>query len=426
MRRLIRFVLATLGLLVLWTAVVGIGLLEGWWRSPLVPRSDTQAFMNALVREVETTRAGNVGLALIEHGAVHAEHMSSVGEPVDRDTVFQVASLSKWITAWGVMALVEQGRLDLDAPVSRYLTRWALPETGFDNDGVTVRRLLSHTAGLTDGLGYAGFAPGSQAQTLEASLTQAADASPGASGRVQVGHPPGQRFKYSGGGYTLLQLLIEEVSGGTFEAYMQRAVFEPLGMNHSTFVWDETRGFKLAPSFDVDSTPTRYKRFTSLAATSLYTTVGDMTTFLQAHLRGARGEPVGRGVLTAHALKQMQEPHASQFGQEIWGLGTMLYAPNGAGAFVVGHDGNNDPAINTAARLNPATGDGIVILETGNRLLATRLAGEWVFWETGNLDFLTVTMEAKRMFIVIATGWVVILVGAVVVAWRGRRTRVGS
>jgi len=220
--------------------------------------------------------------------------------------------------------------------------------------------------------------------------------------------------------------VIEEVSGGTFEAYMQRAVFKPLGMNHSTFVWDETRGFKLAPSFDVDSTPTRYKRFTSLAATSLYTTVGDMTTFLQAHLPGARGEPAGRGVLTARALKQMQEPHASQFGQEIWGLGTMLYAPNGAGAFVVGHDGNNDPAINTAARLNPATGDGIVILETGNRLLATRLAGEWVFWETGNLDFLTVTMEAKRMFIVIATGWVVILVGAVVVAWRGRRTRVGS
>jgi CubicO group peptidase (beta-lactamase class C family) len=381
--------------------------------------------MNALVRDVETTRAGNVGLALIEHGSVHAEHMSSVGEPVDRDTVFQVASLSKWITAWGVMALVEQGRLDLDAPVSRYLTRWALPETGFDNDGVTIRRLLSHTAGLTDGLGYAGFAPGSPAQTLEASLTQAADASPGASGKVQVGHPPGERFEYSGGGYTLLQLVIEEVSGGTFEAYMQRAVFEPLGMDHSTFVWDATRGFKLAPSFDVHSTPTPYLRFTSLAATSLYTTVGDMTTFLQAHLPGARAEPVGRGALTAHALKQMQESHASRLGLTIWGLGTMLYAPNGAGTFVVGHDGSNDPAINTAVRLNPATGNGIVILETGNRQLATRLAGEWVFWETGNLDFLTVTMEAKRIFTVIATGWVVILVGALVVAWRGRRTRVG-
>jgi CubicO group peptidase (beta-lactamase class C family) len=301
-----------------------------------------------------------------------------------------------------------------------------LPESGFDNNGVTIRRLLSHTAGLTDRLGYGGFAPGAPVQTLEASLTRAADASPGVSGRVQVGRPPGEAFAYSGGGYTLLQLLIEEASGGTFEAYMQRAVFKPLGMHHSTFVWDETRGFKLAPSFDVDSTPTPYLHFTSLAATSLYTTVADMTTFVQAHLPGARGEPAGRGVLTAATLQLMREPHASKFGQEIWGLGTMLYAPNGVGGFVVGHDGNNEPAINTAVRLNPATGNGIVILETGNRLLATRLAGEWVFWETGNLDFLTVTMEAKRMFEVIAAGWVVIVVGAVFVAWGRRRRRGGS
>ena len=135
--------------------------------------------------------------------------------------------------------------------------------------------------------------------------------------------------------------------------------------------------------------------------------------------------PIWRGVLTPDALEQMWRPHASQLGQEIWGLGTMLYAPNGAGGFVVGHDGNNEPAINTAVRLNPATGNGLVILETGNRLLATRLAGEWVFWETGNLDFLTITMEAERMFTVIAAGWIVILVGALVVAWRGRRARVG-
>jgi CubicO group peptidase (beta-lactamase class C family) len=420
LRRLIRFVLVTLGVLVLWTAVGGIGFLEGWWRSRLATRGNPDAFMNALVREVQTAGAGNVGLVLIQDRSSHAEHMSSVVESVDRDTVFQVASLSKWVTAWGVMTLVEQGRLDLDAPVSRYLTRWALPETGFDNNGVTIRRLLSHTAGLTDGLGYGGFRPGSPVQTLEASLTQAADASPGANGRVQVGHPPGERFKYSGGGYTLLQLLIEEVSGVPFEAYMQRAVFEPLGMEHSTFVWDDTRGFKLAPSFGVDSTPTAYLSFTSLAATSLYTTVGDMTTFVQAHLPGDREEPVGRGVLTAATLERMREPHASQLGQEIWGLGTMLYAPSGAGGFVVGHDGNNEPAINTAVRFNPATGNGIVILETGSRLLATRLAGEWVFWETGNLDFLTVTMEAERMFTVIAVGWMAIVVGALVVAWRGR------
>ena len=70
------------------------------------------------------------------------------------------------------MTLVEAGKLDLDAPVSTYLTRWSLPTSEFDNSGVTVRRLLSHTAGLTDGLGYGGFAPGQLVQPIEASLTQ--------------------------------------------------------------------------------------------------------------------------------------------------------------------------------------------------------------------------------------------------------------
>jgi CubicO group peptidase (beta-lactamase class C family) len=377
--------------------------------------------MRALVREIEATRVGNVALALIEGGAVHGEHVSSIGNPVDRDTAFQVASLSKWVTAWGVMALVEQDRLELDAPVSRYLTRWSLPASEFDNDGVTVRRLLSHTAGLTDGLGYAGFAPGSAPQTLEASLTQASDASPNASGATRVGRAPGEGFQYSGGGYTLLQLLIEEVSGESFEAYMQHTVLRPLGMDHSTFVWEETRGAKLAVFYGEDSKPATHFRFAALAAASLYTTVADLTRFVQAHLPGAGGEPIGRGVLAPATLEQMRQPHASRYGADIWGLGTILYAPNGAGGYVIGHDGNNEPAINTAARFDPATGNGIVMLETGNPLLATRLAGEWVFWQTGNLDLLTILIDARRVLAVIAAGWLVIAVAAGVVAWRGRR-----
>ena len=156
---------------------------------------------------------GNAAFGLIEDGRLVAEHYASVGDPVDRDTLFQVASMGKWITAWGVMRLVEHGKLDLDTPVSRYLTRWSLPDSEFDNDGVTVRRLLSHTAGLTDGLGYMGFPPGQAVEPLEASLSHAADADPGTDGRTRVGVQPGSGFQYSGGGYTLLQLLIEEVSG---------------------------------------------------------------------------------------------------------------------------------------------------------------------------------------------------------------------
>ena len=425
MRRLVRYLLSTLGLLLLWTVVAGAGLLEGWGRSALAPRGDTAAFMAELSQQLEAESAGNVVCALIEGGSVYGEYMSSVGEPVGRDTAFQVASLGKWVTAWGVMTLVEQGRLDLDAPVSGYLTRWELPPSEFDNDGVTVRRLLSHTAGLTDGLGYAGFEPGQSIQTLEASLSQP-HASSGEDIVVRVGLEPGTDFKYSGGGYTLLQLLIEEVSGETFEAYMQHAVFEPLGMGHSTFSWRDRSDATLAEFYDVDSTPATHYRFTAQAAAGLYTTVADLTRLIQAHLPGPGGAPVGRGVLRSETLEAMREPHASQLAADIWGLGTILYAGNGAGGYVVGHDGNNDPAINTAARFNPATGNGIVILETGNRLLATRLAGEWVFWETGNLDTLTLIMESGGMLRVIAVGWGVIVLGVILVAWQrsgGRRAR---
>ena len=328
MQILVRIGLPTIALLLSWTAAVVVGTLEGWWSTPLAPRGDTRAFMNAAVERVDAAHAGNAVFALIEGGSLYDEHAASVGDPVDRDSVFQVASLSKWITAWGVMALVEQGGLDLDAPVSSYLTRWALPESEFDNDGVTTRRLLSHTAGLTDGLGFAGFEPGMPVQTLEQALTHTADASPGASGVVRVGLEPGTEWRYSGGGYLLLQLLIEEVTGESFEAYLQRVVFEPLDMSHSSFHWTPAQGSKLAAFYDVDSTPATHYRFTALAAASLYTSVSDLTRFVQAHLPGEDGEPIGRGVLEPATLEQMWRPHASQLGQDIWGLGTILYAGN--------------------------------------------------------------------------------------------------
>ena len=405
MRSWLLLLLTTLAALALWTAFVVMGTLDGWGRESLAPPGNTRAFMDAATKEIDANYRGNVAFVLIEDGKVFAEHFVSVGDRVDGDTLFQVASLSKWITAWGVMALVEDGKLDLDAPVQTYLTRWSLPDSEYDNKGVTVRRLLSHTAGLTDGLGYGGFSPGADVQILEESLTLASDASPGADGRVRVGVEPGTEFLYSGGGYTLLQLLIEEVPGGTFESYMQQAVFQPLGMHRSTYVIERGNGLSgetryenetpnLASSYDTEGKLATLYRFSGLAPTSLYTTASDMARFIQAHLAGPAGESAGRGVLEPGTLKLMRQPHAAQFGADIWGLGTMLFAPNDEGDFVIGHDGKNEPAINSAVRLNPATGDGIVVLETGNLLLATTLAGEWVFWQTGTLDFLMVTMVA--------------------------------
>lgn len=423
MRALVLLLLSCLAAAALWSALVVIGSIQGWGRQQIAPAGDARAFMAAAIEYIKRNHQGNVAFALIEDGRLYDEYFASAGNRVDGNTRFQVASLSKWVSAWGVLTLVEAGKLELDAPVATYLTRWQLPDSDHDNKGVTVRRLLSHTAGLTDGLGYAGFAPGTEPQTLEASLTHAADASPGADGRVWVGVAPGTQWEYSGGGYTLLQLLIEEVSGVSFESYMQGAVLQPLGMSRSTYRLTENEADNLADFYDVDSTPATHYQFTSLAATSLYTTTSDLRRFLQAHLAGADSTPPGSGVLKPATIELMRQAHASKMGADIWGLGVMLFAPNNQDDFIIGHDGSNEPAINTAARLDPSTGDGIVVLETGNPLLATRLAGEWVFWHTGNLDFLMVTMNARRMVALVVGGWIAILLVAIVAGWRMRRAR---
>jgi CubicO group peptidase (beta-lactamase class C family) len=402
-----------------WAALVVAGTVYGWGHRALATPGDSRAFVAAAKQLIETRNRGNVAFRLIEGGSPRDEYFVSVGDPVGRETLFQVASLSKWVTAWAVMTLVESGKIDLDAPVSRYLTRWHLPASEFDNDGVTVRRLLSHTAGLTDGLGFAGYPPGAEIPSLEATLDHP-DASPGHSGVIRVGAQPGSRWQYSGGGYLILQLLIEEVTHESFEAYVRRAIFDPLEMERSTFSVDASTP-DVATFYDVDGSKAIHYGFRAKAATSLYTNVADMTRFVPAHFEGPANEPAGRGVLSPDTLRLMRRPEAASLGADIWGLGVMLYAPVGNDDFVIGHDGNNDPAINTAVRLNPTNGDGIVVLETGDHTLASALAGEWVYWQTGMLDFIMLTMAARSMVSMIVAGGVVIVLIGLVLGFRVSR-----
>jgi CubicO group peptidase (beta-lactamase class C family) len=423
MRRILLVALATLLVLVAWTGVLVGGIIEGWWRTPIAPRGDTAAFIKAAVAKIDAEHKGNVSFALIQHGQVVGTHFVSVGTPVNDDTLYQVASLSKWVTSWGVMHLVEQGKVDLDKPVDTYLKRWHLPKSGFDNRKVTVRRLLSHTAGLTDGLGYAGFKPGAKVQTVVESLQHTADASPGHDGRVRVGMEPGSKWQYSGGGYTTLQLLIEDVSGKPFNDYMRETVLLPLGMTRSTFVLPEDGGSNVATFYDTDGKPAIRYHFAALAAASLYTSTHDLARFVAANTPGKNGEPAGRGVLKPATLVLMRQPEAYQYGAAIWGLGNILFAPNNTGDWIVGHDGNNEPAINTTARVDPASGDGVVMLETGNGLLASNIGSDWVFWRTGNVDIVMVLIDFNRLFPLLAGGWIVILLAGLVIGWRGRRRR---
>jgi CubicO group peptidase (beta-lactamase class C family) len=422
MKRFIKYTIATLILTIGWAIIVFNGLLNGWWHNPISKNKDTDSFINALKKTTEKEFVGNFAMAMMKDGIVEKEIFFSHNKPVDRNTIFQVSSLSKFVSAVGIMKLVELGKIDLDTPVNKYLKRWQLPPSEFDNEQVTVRRLLSHTAGLTDGLGYSGFENRDSVQSLEGSLTKAKDADKGISGEVRVGIEPNTKWKYSGGGFTLLQLIAEETSGQSFNEFMTSNLFTPLNMTSSTYILSDSLNSRLCEFYNVDKTTAPHYYYTSLAATSLYTSLADLETFFQIFLKGKNGEPIGRGQLKPETLKLIREGHWDVMGEEIYGLGSMLYINIEANEDIFGHDGKSTPPINTAIRINPVTGDGIIVLETGNPDLATRIASDWVYLQTGKVDTLLFSMLLGKTLKIALVGILFILLFIIGVArWRKKR-----
>jgi CubicO group peptidase (beta-lactamase class C family) len=161
--------------------------------------------------ECEKQHVPGVGVALVRAGRLAWATGFGLADvaaerEVTEDTVFNIGSISKTVAAWGLMKLVEEGKLALDSPV--VTRRWQLPASEFDVQGVTLRRLLSHTAGLSLH-GYPGFWPPKELPTLEASL----GGDTNGAGAVVLESAPGTGWKYSGGGFTIAQLLLEETSG---------------------------------------------------------------------------------------------------------------------------------------------------------------------------------------------------------------------
>ncbi|MEJ8567747.1 serine hydrolase domain-containing protein [Elongatibacter sediminis] len=423
MKAFFQWLALTLVGVVAWGGINLLAFDKSWFVESAVPAGDREAFAAYASDRIRAQSNGNAALLLLDAGVVSHEVNHSRGRPVTADSVFGVSSVSKWVAAIGVMRLVEQGKLDLDAPVSNYLTRWSLPDSEFDNNGVTVRRLLSHTAGLTDGLGHDGFASRNQVQPLTEHLTRAKDADPDVSGEVRVGLQPGSSFKYSGGGYNLLQLVVEEVTGMSFADYMQQQVLMPLGMTRSTY--DPDRATDPATYFDAEGQPRAYPYYTSLAATGLHASARDLARLLAFHATGqtVAGAPPP---VSPETLELMREPHAQQLGADIWGLGTILYARDNHGSFVIGHGGQS-PALNASVRFNPATGDGFVLLTTGNRSLAADVGTEWTLWQTGNADiYLQANLIPRVLLRTLIGAAVIAALSALWVVVRRRRRRAES
>ncbi|WP_422004849.1 serine hydrolase domain-containing protein [Roseivirga pacifica] len=392
-----------------WTAFVGMGFINGYLLRPINSDGTAAGFIEACKGRLEKEFVGNLAIALIEDGKVNQTFFHGhADQNIDKHSAFPVASVSKWVTAVGVLKLVENGELDLDKPVEDYLTRWHLPESEYDNNEVTVRRLLSHSAGFDDDLGYNGFAANEKLQTLEESLTKAADAGSWTEGKVRVGQKPGDQYMYSGASYTLLQLLIEEVTQMPFETYMEQQLFAPLGMTNSSFSLSDSTAIGLVDVYKTDTSTRPMKRFTAKAAASLMTSTADLSKFMIALMPSQ-----GATILPAEMIEAMRSPQSYRNGHAYYGLGPSLYGHPLGKSRTFGHDGSGNDAINAAARMDFDNNAGIVILETGNYAYASEMADEWLFWQARIADRVVMQRNIPFLLTILGLGYLLIIAIAI-------------
>jgi CubicO group peptidase (beta-lactamase class C family) len=231
-------------------------------------------------------------------------------KPFHKDTIVFLASTSKPISTTAIMILVDEGRLSLDDPISKYLPEFSRLhyQNGDPAPAPTLRQLLSHTSGW----------PGLNEMSPEADLTirdmnLTLSESVDRISRVKLLAEPGTRFAYGGISYNVAGRIVEIVSGQPFDVFIQERLFDPLGMKDTGFRPSPVQGervagiFKPAPwggqinlmRFNPDAQPKLL-----LIAGGLYSTVGDLAVFTQMHLNGGRYGSVR--ILSPEAVIEMQ------------------------------------------------------------------------------------------------------------------------
>lgn len=321
-------------------------------------------------------------IALIDNGEVILQKGYGLADvknnvAVNGTTGFNIGSISKTVAAWGMMKLVEEGKIELDSPAEKYLTRWHLPETAFDVNKVTVRRLLSHTAGLSLH-GYPGWSPSDTLPTIEQSLSGKNNGP----GDVRIILEPGTKWKYSGGGFTILQLIIEEVTGQKFADYMQAEILNPLGMTNSSYTIDEKILAASSLEHNGYGEVIPFELFTAEAAAGLHTTIEDFVRFAKASLIGSDRQDTDSSILEPGTIKLMTTPAPAASGR--YGLGYGIDSIPNTQAVLVGHGGANT-GWHAYLRVNQQTGDGFAMITNGGsgHNVYRQAYCDWIDWKLG-------------------------------------------
>lgn len=280
-------------------------------------------------------------------------------QPVTYQTLFQAASISKPVSAYAALKVVEQGKINADENVNLYLKTWKLPDNEFtDTKKVNLKHLLSHSGGVTVG-GFAGYAVGDSVPTLVQVLN---GEKPANSPAIRVDKIPGGSLRYAGGGYCIMQQMLIDIEGKSYPQIMNELVLGPLDMKNSTYnqpLSAEQLKFA-ATGYLPNKTEVPGKRHTypEMAPAGLWTTATDLSKFIIDIQSTLKGE--SQKVLSQNMAKQMVSPFLEPFE----GLGIFLEKRNETQYF--NHGGWNE-GFSSLIYGNTKNGDGVVILTNANQ-----------------------------------------------------------
>jgi CubicO group peptidase (beta-lactamase class C family) len=303
------------------------------------------------------------------------------GVPATTDSLFQIGSISKVWTATLALQLVDEGRLDLDAPVAEVLPELRLADPDVTKQ-VTMRHLLTHTSGI-DGDVFTDTGRGDDC--VEKYVAQLTD--------VAQNHPLGATWSYCNSGFTLAGRVIEKLTGGTWDAALAERIFAPLGLEHTVTLPEDALLYRVATGHvgaetdEITRAPVWGLPRSLGPAGLICSTAADVLAFARMHLTGGLA-PDGTRVLSAASAAAMTEQQAELPDKftlgDSWGLGWIRFGWNGRR--LIGHDGNT---IGQSAflRVLPDEGLAVALLTNGGntRDLYEDLYRE-IFAELGGVD----------------------------------------
>ena len=285
--------------------------------------------------------------------------------PIKAETMFQAASISKPVAAMGALALVEQGKLSLDEDVNAKLKSWKVPDNEFTKEQkVSLRRLASHSAGLTVH-GFRGYAADEPVPTAVQLLD---GVKPANSAPVRVNVLPGSLWRYSGGGITVMQVLMGDVSGKAFPALMRESVLDKIGMKNSTYEQPLPAEFAVRAASghrgNGQIVKGKWHTYPEMAAAGLWTTPTDLAKFAIEIQQANAGKSAN--VLSQAMVKQMLTKQSGDYG-----LGVGVGGEGAARTF--SHGGSNE-GFKCMMFAYVETGQGAVVMTNGDQ--GSQLAGE--------------------------------------------------